>query len=181
LGLAGARIIYSVAKAISNVNALDLSDNDFRDEGKCIWLTITNRKLGIAVLAEGLCSCKGVNTLILDRNFTKGKSKNFSGLFISLKCNLMRLESIEGLSKMVNSVDCSISALSIAGGNKSQLKGELVPFILSLTQNTKLTSLDISGHSMGASGTSTVGLTILTVLLRCNSTQSNDSSQQHSY
>ena len=73
LGLPGATLIASLQFKMSGITYLDLSDNEFGDDG-------------VAALAEAFCSSSYLKTLILDRNFKASKQRpqlieNLSHLF----------------------------------------------------------------------------------------------------
>ena len=59
LGVLGANMINGIAEEIASIEKLDLSDNEFTDEG-------------LGILAEGLCKCYSLKELSIADNFTKG-------------------------------------------------------------------------------------------------------------
>jgi hypothetical protein len=68
---------------------------------------------------------------------------------------------LESLSNLLSS-ECPLETLVLAGGAKSQLKGELVDFIYDLATNTSLVELDISGQQMGNRGAVALGKALQT-------------------
>jgi len=126
LGLAAANIIASVPLKMTNVHTLNLSDNDFGEEG-------------VAIIAEGLCSSTTLKGLILDRNSSKGTKK--------------KTDIIENLNKLLQSSN-SLEYLSLEGGvNKNErLRNELVPLLVNLGKNKSLTSLNLNHQSFGNNG-----------------------------
>jgi hypothetical protein len=68
---------------------------------------------------------------------------------------------LESLSNLLSS-ECPLEALIIAGGPKSQLKGELTSLIYDLATNDSLVELDVSGHQMGNRGAVALGKTLQT-------------------
>jgi len=68
---------------------------------------------------------------------------------------------LESLTNLLSS-DCPLEALILAGGPKSQLKGELVSLIYDLATNDSLLELDVSGQSMGNRGAVALGKTLQT-------------------
>jgi len=124
LGATVGEQIASIAFKMTNVNTLNLADNELAEEG-------------ISALAEGLCSNTCLKTLILDRNWkSAGKS---------------RLDAIENLIKLISS-NPHLEALSFQGKGVQVLKADIVPFLYALGNNTSLVSLNISGHQMGNKG-----------------------------
>jgi len=125
-GTQAAVIIGLLSFKMPSIHTLDLSENDLGDEG-------------IAVLAEGLCSCTTLKSLVLNSNFKSSKYRQVA---------------IDNLVKLISSNEV-LEALSIAGSSKeksSQLKSDLMPFLYALVFNTSLTHLDISAHQMGSRG-----------------------------
>ena len=129
LGIAGARVLASLADKINNVVYLDLSDNDFGDEG-------------LGIVTEGLRYNNSLKHLSLDKNY-KGKTKT--------KSNFM-----DGLISLLDS-DCPLESLSIAGAPKLELKTDILPLLAVLGTNTSLKALDISGNQIGSKGASALG------------------------
>lgn len=72
-------------------------------------------------------------------------------------------KSVENLIKLIRK--SQIQSLSIAGGYKSQLRSQILPFLEELGHNTTLTELNISGHMAG-----NAGATVLSKSLRTNRT-----------
>ena len=68
---------------------------------------------------------------------------------------------LESLSNFLSS-ECPLESLVLAGGPKSQLKGELVALIYDLATNASLIELDVSGHVMGNRGAVALGKTLQT-------------------
>lgn len=68
---------------------------------------------------------------------------------------------LESLSNLLSS-ECPIECLVLAGGPKSQLKGELVSLIYDLATNDSLLELDVSGQAMGNRGAVALGKTLQT-------------------
>lgn len=83
LGLEGARFIQSIAEKIGNISFLDLSENEFGDEG-------------VQYVADGFCYNSTIKHLLLNGNF-KGKHKNLKA-------------SLEAVITLLNS-DCPIESV----------------------------------------------------------------------
>ncbi|KAF2075298.1 hypothetical protein CYY_003375 [Polysphondylium violaceum] len=136
LSIAGARMLSSVADKLNNVTILDLSENDFGDEG-------------VSVICEGFTSNTCVKRLLLNGNFKTSKTKS-------------RSASIESVITLLES-ECPIETLHITAGNsKSPLKNDILPLIYSLATNSSLLELDITGHQMGVKGAIALGKALQT-------------------
>eukprot|EP01119_Soliformovum_irregulare_P002391 TRINITY_DN12650_c0_g1_i1.p1 TRINITY_DN12650_c0_g1~~TRINITY_DN12650_c0_g1_i1.p1 ORF type:complete len:907 (+),score=230.04 TRINITY_DN12650_c0_g1_i1:50-2770(+) len=122
-------------KLIPSVVKLDASDNDFGDKG-------------LSELFEFLASTaikSNYKHIILDRNFTAGKSK-------------YREAAVNSLVKFLNSA--SVNSLSLAGGGKLGIKEDILPLFQALFENKTLQELDVSGHGFGDPGAVTIARTI---------------------
>eukprot|EP01114_Cavostelium_apophysatum_P017693 TRINITY_DN5318_c0_g1_i2.p1 TRINITY_DN5318_c0_g1~~TRINITY_DN5318_c0_g1_i2.p1 ORF type:complete len:955 (-),score=273.67 TRINITY_DN5318_c0_g1_i2:490-3312(-) len=126
LNMQAAEIISSMSLKISNIHTLNISDNEFGEEG-------------ISAIAEGLCSNTTLKNLVLDRNFSKSGKP--------------RKEAIENLIKLLESTRTLEGLSLVGGGSKSdRLKQDIVPFLCALGRNKSITSLDIRSHHMGNKG-----------------------------
>eukprot|EP01117_Protostelium_nocturnum_P007037 TRINITY_DN2522_c0_g1_i1.p1 TRINITY_DN2522_c0_g1~~TRINITY_DN2522_c0_g1_i1.p1 ORF type:complete len:980 (+),score=425.95 TRINITY_DN2522_c0_g1_i1:440-2941(+) len=136
LGVAGARVFVSVVDKLRHVVALDLHDNEFGDEG-------------VAIVAQGLTNNNCIKHLNLDANFkTRSKDKG--------------KHTIETLSSLIASENSALESLSVAGGAKSELRVDILPFLYNLGTNTSLKFLDVSGHLIGNKGASALGKALQT-------------------
>lgn len=68
---------------------------------------------------------------------------------------------LESISTLLSS-DCPLERLVIAGGAKSQLRGDVIPLIYDLATNTSLLEIDVSGHLMGNKGAIALGKALQT-------------------
>ena len=125
-----------------NIANTGLTTVDLKDLLKEIptieWLNISDNNLGdsgLLILEDALKSKKQLKTLLMDRTLEKRTSA--------------RIKAMEALGGFLNSNECAITTFSIVGGQKSSLKGDLVPFVISLMANDTLTSLDISSNAGG--------------------------------
>lgn len=126
LGLAGAQMLGSIGSQINNVHGIDISDNDFGDEG-------------LRLIFEGFYNCSALMSLNVSRNFSKEAAKP-------------RDKMIQSLIQLVNQTSCPLESIHLAASSSNRLKTALVPFIQALGTNTRLTELDISGHGFGDKG-----------------------------
>jgi len=135
LGVPGARALAALSEKVQNIASLDLSDNEFGDEG-------------ISILAEALVNNQSIRFLNIDFNFkARGKA---------------RPQAIESLITMISSESCKIDKLSVAGGPKSELKLDILPFFYALATNETLKYLDVSGHQFGNKGAAALGKALQT-------------------
>ncbi len=119
-------MIAGIAPEISNIEVLDLSNNEFGDEGT-------------SILAEGLCNNRSIKELKLCDNFTKARTKS-------------RGVAIDNLIDFISS-EVVLEKLDISASRSDyELKADLVPLIYSLATNDSITELDISGHNIGDKG-----------------------------
>ncbi|KAK5582324.1 hypothetical protein RB653_003907 [Dictyostelium firmibasis] len=137
LGIAGARMLASLAAdKLSNVVYLDVSENDFGDEG-------------VSVICEGFVGNSTIKKLILNGNFKQSKTKS-------------RPSAIESVISLLES-ECPLETLHMTVGNsKSPLKNDILSLIYSLATNSRLLELDISGHQMGPKGATALGKALQT-------------------
>ncbi|XP_049850598.1 rho GTPase-activating protein gacW-like [Schistocerca gregaria] len=112
----------------ANIKKLDISDNDLSDEE-------------VIDILETLLKWPKLEDLRLNRVFTK-KSRDRLGL-------------VSAISSFVEKK--AIKALQIAGNAKSALKGDLLPFVCSLSNNRTLNYLDISKNQCGDELAGTLG------------------------
>jgi Ran GTPase-activating protein (RanGAP) involved in mRNA processing and transport len=126
LGLVGAKAIMALAAEMNNVDKLDLSDNDFDDEA-------------VLVLAEGLCHSSALRVLNISRNLAGKSSRG------------QRRDAIEALTNLLAS-DCPIDTLIFQGNRTSALASDILNFIDAIGTDSKLLSLDLSGHGIGNKG-----------------------------
>eukprot|EP01103_Thecamoeba_quadrilineata_P017200 TRINITY_DN599_c0_g2_i1.p1 TRINITY_DN599_c0_g2~~TRINITY_DN599_c0_g2_i1.p1 ORF type:complete len:1159 (-),score=276.83 TRINITY_DN599_c0_g2_i1:134-3610(-) len=131
-----AGILAPLISQAGNIAELDVSDNDFGDEG-------------VTSLIESLCDSPSLRTLKIGRSWSVKIDPN------------QRSICIESLITLISS-DCPLRALSIDGSPKAQLKTDLVPFLNALGTNNSLTFLDITGNQMGARGAIALGKAIQT-------------------
>eukprot|EP01100_Stratorugosa_tubuloviscum_P001010 TRINITY_DN1224_c4_g1_i1.p1 TRINITY_DN1224_c4_g1~~TRINITY_DN1224_c4_g1_i1.p1 ORF type:complete len:1158 (-),score=655.33 TRINITY_DN1224_c4_g1_i1:200-3643(-) len=125
VGQVGGNIIGNIIAEAKNITCLDVSENEFGDDG-------------IAALTEGLCSNTSLSTLKLGRNWSKTATKQ----------RLIALENIISLM----SGECPLKSLSLDGNNLSNLKTDIITFLNALGTNDSLTFLDISGNQMANKG-----------------------------
>ncbi|KAM9975143.1 hypothetical protein ACTFIW_008621 [Dictyostelium discoideum] len=119
------KLLFSPATSLLKCSSVDLSENDLGDGG-------------IIKLCEIMYPNSNLHHLSIDGNF-KTKSK-------------LRARAIEALINLIDD-NTSIESLSLASGSgKYQLKGDLMPLLLSLLKNQSLVKLDISGNGIGDSG-----------------------------
>ncbi|KAN0050285.1 hypothetical protein ACTA71_003402 [Dictyostelium dimigraforme] len=136
LGIAGARMLASLADKLSNVIYLDVSENDFGDEG-------------VSVICDGFVGNSTIKKLILNGNFKQSKTKS-------------RPSAIESVISLLES-ECPLETLHMTVGNsKSPLKADILSLIYSLATNSSLLELDISGHQMGPKGAIGLGKALQT-------------------
>ncbi|GAM24434.1 hypothetical protein SAMD00019534_076090 [Acytostelium subglobosum LB1] len=136
LGIAGARMLASLADKIPNIHTLDLAENDFGDEG-------------VSVICDGFIQNNSVKKLSLNGNFKVSKTKS-------------RAAAIESVISLVEAAT-PLEALHMTNGlSKSQLKNDILPFIYALATNDSLTELDITGHQMGNKGAIALGKALQT-------------------
>ena len=128
LGLAGAQLIGSIGAQITTIHGLDLSDNNFGDEG-------------LTIIFEGLFNCLSLTMLNINRNFSKPE--------VSSK---VREKMVQALIQLVNQTSCPLESIHLAASSSNRLKTAVVPFIQALSSNTTLTEVDISGHGFGDRG-----------------------------
>ena len=120
--------LYETMPKAQSITYLDLSDTDLGDDG-------------VFYLAEGLTLNTNVRHLYINGAVFRTDSKR------------PRAETVRALCKLVIS-DCPLETLEMAGGPKAtqQLGLAIVPLMQALIHNTRLTSLDISGHMFGPTG-----------------------------
>ena len=120
--------LYETMPKAQSITSLDLSDTDLGDDG-------------VFYLAEGLTLNTNVRHLYINGAVFRTDSKR------------PRAETVRALCKLVIS-DCPLETLEMAGGPKAtqQLGLAIVPLMQALIHNTRLTSLDISGHMFGTAG-----------------------------
>ncbi|GAM21013.1 hypothetical protein SAMD00019534_041880 [Acytostelium subglobosum LB1] len=136
LGIGGARLFASLADKIPNIHTLDVSENDFCDEG-------------VAVICEGFIQNTSVRKLILNGNFKVSKTKSRAAT----------VESVIGLLE----ASTPLEALHMTNGSgKYHLKNDLLPLIYALATNDTLVELDITGHLMGNKGAIALGKALQT-------------------
>jgi len=136
LGVAGARLIASLADKMVNIAAFNLNDNELNDDG-------------ISVLCEGLCFNTNIKRLYLDNNF-KSKSK-------------MRQNAMEAIVRLIGPENqCPIETLSLTGNSKANLGLDILPLFHCLATNEKLVFLDVSGNGFGNRGAAALGKALQT-------------------
>ncbi|EGC34413.1 hypothetical protein DICPUDRAFT_15574, partial [Dictyostelium purpureum] len=119
------KLLFSPATNLIKCQNVDLSENELGDNG-------------ITKLCEIMYPNSNIRHLAIDGNF-KSRSK-------------LRGRAIEAIINLIEDNN-SIESLSISTGNtKYQLKGDLMPLLLSLLKNQSLIKLDISGNGVGDSG-----------------------------
>lgn len=125
---ASLRLLHETMPKAQAIKSLDLSNTDLGDDG-------------VFCLAEGLTLNTNVRHLYINGAVFRTDSKR------------PRAETVRALCKLVIS-DCPLETLEMAGGPKAtqQLGAALVPLLQALIHNTRLTSLDISGHMFGTTG-----------------------------
>jgi len=128
LGLAGAQLIGSIGAQITTIHGLDLSDNNFGDEG-------------LTLIFEGFFNCISLTMLNISRNFSKPEVSS-----------RVRDKMVQALIQLINQTSCPLESIHLAAASHSKLKTSLVPFIQALGLNTTLTEVDISGHGFGDKG-----------------------------
>mmetsp|Transcript_22688 Transcript_22688/g.31592 ORF Transcript_22688/g.31592 Transcript_22688/m.31592 type:complete len:1101 (-) Transcript_22688:27-3329(-) len=135
MGLSSAKIISKIAYKMNNISILDLSDNDFGDEGA-------------ADLFQGLRNNYTIKQLYLNR-VMKGNNK--------AKIKL----AIDNLIKLISS-ESAIEGLHISAKPHHSLKNDLLPFVTALASNSTITELTMSGHQMGNAGAVALAKTLQT-------------------
>ena len=125
---ASLRLLHETMPKAQAIKSLDLSNTDLGDDG-------------VFYLAEGLTLNTNVRHLFINGAVFRVDSKR------------PRAETVRALCKLVCS-DCPLETLEMAGGPKAtqQLGRAVVPLLQTLIHNTRLTSLDISGHMFGTPG-----------------------------
>jgi Ran GTPase-activating protein (RanGAP) involved in mRNA processing and transport len=116
--------LIEVLKNNKNLKILDISDNDhLGDEGLlAICNYLTSEK-----------TTSNLRELTMNRLFTR-RTKD-------------RQSAINSISALIDK--SKIEKLRITGGAKSQLKQDIIPFVLQLMNNKTLKLLDISSHGVG--------------------------------
>eukprot|EP00005_Dracoamoeba_jomungandri_P006058 CAMPEP_0174261770 /NCGR_PEP_ID=MMETSP0439-20130205/12128_1 /TAXON_ID=0 /ORGANISM="Stereomyxa ramosa, Strain Chinc5" /LENGTH=1142 /DNA_ID=CAMNT_0015346331 /DNA_START=77 /DNA_END=3505 /DNA_ORIENTATION=+ len=128
LGVLGANMLKGLAEEIVSISKLNLSNNEFGDDG-------------LAILAEGLKANRSIVKLDLSDNFSKSKTAQ-------------RDAAIDNLIELITADDDEeeglITHLSLAASNRNCAIGiDLLTFIYALATNDTLKFLDISGHYLG--------------------------------
>mmetsp|Transcript_22643 Transcript_22643/g.89577 ORF Transcript_22643/g.89577 Transcript_22643/m.89577 type:complete len:1056 (-) Transcript_22643:76-3243(-) len=134
-GVAGARALAEVVPTAKNIVDLDLSDNDFGDDG-------------VVALCEGLGKHTDLKTLRFSRNFSPKPGKQ-------------RQTAIEGLITLIND-ESPITHLYLQGNKANSLKLDILDFLDGVGSNETLLFLDISGQAMGNKGAIALGKAIQT-------------------
>lgn len=134
-------LIEKILHILPSLTSLDISDNDFGDDG-------------LIDVCEALKNHKTIVELKLDRNWvhrSKSRPKAIQSL-ISL------------VTPEVSPSQHHLRILYMSGSkdNRSQMKEDIRPFLLSLMVNTALETLDISGHAMGDLGSLALSKTLQT-------------------
>ncbi|ELR15193.1 myosinI binding protein, putative [Acanthamoeba castellanii str. Neff] len=126
LGVLGANMLAGLAAEITTIKSLDLTDNDFGDEG-------------MSIIADGLCHNSSLRELHLGDNWTRNKTK-------------ARSQAVDNLIELISS-ECPLHKLDLSCKvADNQIKTDILPFIYSLATNDTLKELDISGNAMGDKG-----------------------------
>ena len=125
---ASLRLLHETMPKAQAIKSLDLSNTDLGDDG-------------VFCLAEGLTLNTNVRHLYIN------------GAVFRLDSRRPRAETVRALCKLVRS-DCPLETLEMAAGPRAthQLGRALVPLLHALIHNTRLTSLDVSGHVFGTPG-----------------------------
>eukprot|EP01130_Rhizamoeba_saxonica_P000495 TRINITY_DN1047_c0_g2_i1.p1 TRINITY_DN1047_c0_g2~~TRINITY_DN1047_c0_g2_i1.p1 ORF type:complete len:1360 (+),score=307.61 TRINITY_DN1047_c0_g2_i1:12-4091(+) len=128
--------ISRVLESLRNICTLNISDNEFGEGGLIILFDI---------LRGGGHSLQRIH---LDNNF-KIRSGNGSDIGASLK-------------RLARSSSSPLSYISMKGGLKSyqKLRENMIPFLVALGNNSKITELNISGHNIGYNGTVALSMAI---------------------
>jgi len=133
---ASLRLLHETMPKVQSIKSLDLSNTDLGDDG-------------VFCLAEGLTLNTNVRHLFINGGVFRVDSKR------------PRADTVRALCKLVES-DCPLETLSMAAGPKTtqQLGRFILPLLQALDRNTRLTSLDVSGHMFGPLGAITLAKTL---------------------
>eukprot|EP01105_Mastigella_eilhardi_P005915 TRINITY_DN17594_c0_g1_i1.p1 TRINITY_DN17594_c0_g1~~TRINITY_DN17594_c0_g1_i1.p1 ORF type:complete len:1166 (+),score=359.54 TRINITY_DN17594_c0_g1_i1:518-3499(+) len=136
LGVAGAKAIAPVLSSMKNIEALDIGDNDFTEDG-------------VALIANALCENDTLRFLGLDANMSakskKGNAEGFGALITLIESN-----------KTLNS-------LSLGGSKTMQPKiDDLLSFIYHVGVNDTVTELNLACNGMGNKGAIALGKALQT-------------------
>eukprot|EP01097_Dermamoeba_algensis_P006868 TRINITY_DN4285_c0_g1_i2.p1 TRINITY_DN4285_c0_g1~~TRINITY_DN4285_c0_g1_i2.p1 ORF type:complete len:688 (+),score=129.66 TRINITY_DN4285_c0_g1_i2:356-2419(+) len=127
LELLGANLLSFLLRDFTNITSLDVSDNNFSDEG-------------MAYFAEGLLLNTTLKELKMGKNFSRGSQKPEE-----------RKQAVELISKVIRCSSIPLESIKLEGG-KDKLETDIIPIINALGSNSRLTHLDISNHSFGDRG-----------------------------
>uniref|UniRef100_A0A3Q3GNC6 F-actin-uncapping protein LRRC16A-like n=1 Tax=Labrus bergylta TaxID=56723 RepID=A0A3Q3GNC6_9LABR len=119
---AGSQILEGCIAEIPNITSLDLSDNSL--------------DMDLTTLLVWLAKNRSIRHLSLGKNFNNIKSKNVAPV-------------LDNLVHMIQEEDSPLTSLSLAD---AKLKADLSIVLNALGSNASLTTLDISGNSMGDMG-----------------------------
>ncbi|KAM6974904.1 F-actin-uncapping protein LRRC16A isoform 2-T2 [Tautogolabrus adspersus] len=119
---AGSQILEGCIAEIPNITSLDISDNSL--------------DMDLTTLLVWLAKNRSIRHLSLGKNFNNIKSKNVAPV-------------LDNLVHMIQEEDSPLTSLSLAD---AKLKADLSIILNALGSNTSLTTLDISGNSMGDMG-----------------------------
>lgn len=136
LGLPGAQMLGSIGAQITTVHGLDLSDNNFGDDG-------------LTLIFEGFFNCVSLTMLNVSRNFSKAEASS-----------KVRDKMVQALIQLINQTSCPLESIHLAANSHCRLKTAIVPFIQALGNNTTLTEVDVSGHGFGDKGTIALAKTL---------------------
>jgi len=155
-------IFQSYLPKATNIYELDLSDNDFGDDGTSLVLS-------------GLQQNSSIKRFVLEKNF-KVRSKlrrkatmvtfyfASSSLCVNRSNDVFSVFRTQDLAAVINSEKCHLEYLSLAN---SGLRGDILDIFDSLGSNETLLKLDVSGNQFGDKGTYALskGTTFLQFLL----------------
>lgn len=136
LGMPGAQMLGSIGAQITTVQGLDISDNNFGDDG-------------LTIIFEGFFNCVSLTMLNVSRNFSKPEASS-----------KVRDKMVQALIQLINQTSCPLESIHLAANSHCRLKTAVVPFIQALGTNTTLTEVDISGHGFGDKGTIALAKTL---------------------
>jgi len=129
LGPNGAKVLMDEGGDMTNITALDISENDFDDEA-------------MIAVCHGLSRSASVKRLDLSRNMpSKGRSRDLA---------------VEGLINLITSPESSLEHFTFCGGKGTQLGADMIRLIDAMGDGI-ITGLDISGHGIGNKGASSLG------------------------
>jgi Ran GTPase-activating protein (RanGAP) involved in mRNA processing and transport len=134
IGAAGAKLLAPILRNATGIKKVDLSEMDFGPDG-------------VQVICQSLGENNKLEHLDISGNFI-GKVPFEAG--------------VEALKQLINTEGSTLNSLVVRGGKTGPLRESVINFLMGMTKNETLTSLDVSDNHFGLRGTLALGKALQT-------------------